>query len=260
MIDSHIHLDQYPSNQIDLLIEEWSRAGITGVIAVSTNLESAYKTLKWQDKYPDFIYPTIGYHPEQPFPKQSEIAELFALIKSEKSRIAGIGEVGIPHYTSKNPVDIERYKELLEEFSRLSVHYSLPLALHAVHDKAEIAFDILKKYQVKLAHFHWLKAPLHVIDKIIEANYYISLTPELCYRKRDQELAKYIPLSNLMLETDGPWPYSSIFEGQLTNPTFLFTSINHVARLKNVNDQIVLHTCTQNVLQVYQASAKNQQY
>ncbi|MEW5322846.1 TatD family hydrolase [Geobacillus thermoleovorans] len=44
MIDAHIHLEQY--TDIDEQINHWQEAGITGVVAVSTDLRSSCRTLE----------------------------------------------------------------------------------------------------------------------------------------------------------------------------------------------------------------------
>jgi TatD DNase family protein len=253
MIDAHIHLDQYPKHQIDRLIDEWQACGIKKIVAVSTNLTSSYETLSWKEKYPDFIYASVGYHPEQSFPSMAEIDELLSLVKTERTRISAIGEVGLPHYAldQLDKYAVEQYTELFVEFAQLATAYSLPIAIHAVHDKAKPALDILQKNNVLTAHFHWLKAPVDVVDSILQANYFISITPEVCYRERDQKLTKQIPLSQLLLETDGPWPFSGIFNDKTTSPLFLFESASKVASIKSIPTRQLIEICQENALSAY---------
>jgi TatD DNase family protein len=253
MIDAHIHLDQYPCDQIDRLIEQWRTRGITGIVAVSTNLASSYQTLFWKAKYPDFIYAAIGYHPEQPLPNKQEQDELFSLIKKERQRICAIGEVGLPHYALEQLGDfaVEHYIELLDEFARIAKASTLPLALHAVHDKAAVALQVLQKHEGLVAHFHWLKAPAEVVARIIQSHHLVSLTPEVCYRERDQRLAAQLPLSQLLLETDGPWPYTGDFKNKKTSPLFLFQSAEKIAAIKQLPVEQVIQACLRNTLGVY---------
>ncbi|MED0678475.1 TatD family hydrolase [Aneurinibacillus thermoaerophilus] len=234
LIDAHIHLDQYSDTELDKCIPEWQAARVGAVIAVSMNLASAHRTLELKKRYPDFVYAAIGYHPEQPFPHPAEIEEIFSLIKQEKEKLCAIGEVGLPYYSPHAGAWAEAYGELLGQFAALAAETDLPLVLHAVHDKAEPALEIILAQGVCKAHFHWLKAPDDVIDRIIRCGYYISLTPEVCYRKRDQRLALRVPLSGLLLETDGPWPHSGPFTGKRTTPLFLRDSVATVAALRGL--------------------------
>ncbi|MCI1696382.1 TatD family hydrolase [Aneurinibacillus aneurinilyticus] len=234
-IDAHLHLDQYPESETDKLISEWRSVGITGLVAVSMNLASAYRTLELKHRYPDFVYAAVGYHPEQTLPSLLEREELFSLLRKEKERIDAVGEVGLPYYRADAVKELEGHCELLGQFAVIAVELALPLVLHAVHDKAQIALDILLKRNVCKAHFHWLKAPDDVVEKIVHHGYYVSVTPEVCYRERDRHLARRIPLSQLLLETDGPWPHNGPFAGRMTTPVFLHESVTAVAALHGVS-------------------------
>jgi TatD DNase family protein len=253
MIDSHIHLDKYPRDHLDQLIEEWRLEGIEGVVAVSTNLASAYQTLELKESYPEFVYAALGYHPEQALPQTQEINELRSLIKSERKNIVAIGEVGLPHYElpSLNDPPIEGYLDLLQSFCELGVEQDLPLVLHAVHDKAELALDLLSSHKVAKAHFHWLKAPVTFLEKIIQAGYYISVTPEVCYRERDQKLVEQVPLQQLLLETDGPWSYSGAFSTRRTTPLFLHEVAAKVGEIKKSPQKDIKEVCTSNSLSCF---------
>jgi TatD DNase family protein len=61
------------------------------------------------------------------------------------------------------------------------------------------------------------------------------VTPEVCYRQRDRELVRATPLRNLLLESDGPWPYGGEFTGQLTTPALVARLAEEVASLKGVS-------------------------
>ncbi|WP_134701460.1 TatD family hydrolase [Ammoniphilus sp. YIM 78166] len=248
-IDAHLHLDQYPSNQVDYLIDTWRNQGVQHVLAVSTNLQSSYQTLELRERYPEFIFAAVGYHPELLLPTEQERSEIRSLIYQEREKIAAIGEIGLPHYRfqGKEPPDLAPFLEVLAEFADLAVTNRLPLLLHAVHDKAELALSCLQQYGVKQAHFHWLKAPLAVVHGIIQAGYWVSVTPEVCYRARDQELVSHVPLSQLLMETDGPWPYEGSFKGRLTSPIFLKEVAAKVAQIHGQTPEAVLQACRDNL-------------
>ncbi|UFJ42369.1 TatD family hydrolase [Brevibacillus humidisoli] len=248
MIDAHIHLEQYPDEHIESLIEQWRAAGVEYVIAVSTNLPSSYRTLELQTRFPDFVRAAIGFHPEQLPPDETELDELLSLIRQERHRLAAIGEVGLPHYElSHLPSSaLLHQQELLDRYAALGRELCLPLLLHAVHDKAALALDCLQRHPGIKAHFHWLKAPKAVVAEIVAAGFYLSLTPEVCYRERDQRLARQIPLEQLMLETDGPWPFSGPFTGQATSPMMLFAAAKTTAFLKGVPPEQLIRQCTEN--------------
>lgn len=248
MIDAHIHLDQY--NEIDRKIEQWQTAGVTGVVAVSTDLNSSYDTLSLKQKYPDFIWAAIGFHPEQPLPPNQDVAEWHDLLHQERGLISAVGEVGLPHYTPHTS-NMERYIELLENMMITAKKEDLPIILHAVHSGASAAYELLVKNKIKKAHFHWLKAPSSVVQQIATSGYYVSVTPEVCYRKRDETLVNQIPLDKLLIETDGPWSFSGPFEQIETTPLLLQEAARKVSSLKKLGLKDTIEQLTMNTVSLY---------
>ncbi|MFC4323139.1 TatD family hydrolase [Litchfieldia salsa] len=253
MIDTHIHLDQY--KDIERHIHIWMEAGIRKIVAVSTNLDSSYKTLNWKSKFPDFIIAAIGFHPEQELPCRQDLMEWEQLLHTEQHLISAIGEVGLPYYSLKERVhSLEHYIEFLTNMILLAKKKDLPVVLHAVHEHAEIVYHLLINNEIKKAHFHWLKASKELVKKITHQGYYVSVTPEVVYRERDQQLVTHIQTERLLLETDGPWPFNGPFANRTTSPLFLNEVVPIVAKLKNEPIYEFVEMTMKNVNRLYNVS------
>ncbi|MFP7485239.1 TatD family hydrolase [Priestia filamentosa] len=90
---------------------------------------------------------------------------------------------------------------------------------------------------------------------IINAGYYVSVTPEVCYRKRDQELVKRIPLSQLLLETDGPWPFQERFAHCETSPLLLPHVEKTVSSLKSLDPLVLRDRIKHNIKNLFSTKA-----
>jgi len=249
MIDAHIHLDQYANVEENIKI--WQEAGISGVVAVSIDLQSSYRTLELKQRYPSFVYAAIGFHPELPLPCTADREEWVRLIQLERKHLSAIGEVGLPYYSEAAVSRISEYCDLFEQTVSIAASTSLPLAIHAVYERAEIAFEILKKYKIKKAHFHWLKAEKTIVRKLVQHGYYVSVTPEVCYRDRDKLFLLNVPIENVLIETDGPWPFAGPFTGVETSPLLLKHSINAVASIYNRDVNPAKTIIMENTLRLY---------
>jgi TatD DNase family protein len=128
----------------------------------------------------------------------------------------------------------QQREAFLHALVKAAVWLSLPVVLHAPHAAAAVAFDIIKRYEPPGAVFHWHKSTPETTAAIWQAGYCISVTPEVCYRERDRQLVQAVPLANLLLESDGPWPYGGEFTGQATTPALVARVAEEVARLKDV--------------------------
>ena len=233
VIDSHIHFDLYDNKQQQQIISELETYNIETLIAVSMNEVSAQKTLSLANEY-SVIEPAIGYHPEQPLPRTEELSRLIALIDNHYSSITAIGEVGLPYYLRQehSAIPIEPYIEMLELFIKKSGEYYLPIALHAIYDDASIVCTLLEKYSIKKAHFHWYKGKTTITERLIQNGYMISFTPDTIYRDSRLSLMSQVPLTQIMVETDGPWPFDGPFKNEMTHPKMLHHVIRKIAEVK----------------------------
>ena len=254
MIDAHIHLDQYDGEEIKDRMKSWQENGIDGVVAVATNLRSSYEILKLKQDFPVFVRAAIGHHPEIPPPSKHDLYELINLVKSERHNLSGIGEIGLPTYRKEELLGRNREEEfnvVLETFLQLAKDEHLPVALHAIYEESKKVLSYLKKYSIQKAHFHWLKAPNEVIDEIVSEGYYVSVTPEVCYRERDQRLVKQVPVDRLLFETDGPWQHGGPFAGKESSPLLLKEISRSVSNITKVPLNYLNKKITNNANRLY---------
>ncbi|MBE1555904.1 TatD family hydrolase [Sporosarcina limicola] len=254
IIDAHIHLVQYATENQRTIIDylEHPSSELHGLITVSMDVASGIRNLKLAEKHPR-IHPTFGFHPEQEIPSTIELDKLFGFMEVNKEKMVAVGEVGLPYYLrEKSPnLQLEPYCKLLEEFIRLAKLWVKPIVLHAVYEDASIACDLLEKHSIEKAHFHWFKGPTSTVERMIQNGYYISVTPDCVYEQEIQTLIDLYPIEQLMVETDGPWPFEGPFTNEMTHPTMMHHSIATIARIKNVGIEDVYIQLYNNVKQFY---------
>ena len=208
MFDSHIHLDQLDVSQIERIVSD---PLLQGVLAVSTDLASAETLLAFKQKFPK-IQIAAGFHPEQVLIDDKQQQELFDWIVKNRANLTAIGEVGLPHYLKRqnSKLDYRPYLALLEQFVALSKRLNLPLNLHIVHDDVAIMLDLLEKYQIQHAHFHWFKTDDDSLERFLRTPYFASVTPDILWNPKTQKIAQNLPLDRLLIETDSPWQHESL--------------------------------------------------
>jgi TatD DNase family protein len=140
---------------------------------------------------------------------------------------------------------------ILEGFARLASELDLTMILHCPHQTASEALMIIKHTKAQRAVFHWHKSDEATTQAIIDAGYFISLTPEVAYRHRDQTLARVVPLDQMMVETDGPWPYGGPFEGKPTEPNFIPDVVSAIARIRGDSVEVVAQAITINAKSLF---------
>ncbi len=233
MIDAHIHLDQYKDREIELMLINADR--VKGMITVSCNLESCKQNLQLSKKY-NKVRSAFGLHPEQNLPTDQEINRLIQWMKLHQEEMIAVGEVGLPYYLRQDgkvsKFQYDQYVELLEVFIKLAKSWNKPIVLHAVYDDAPTVCDLLEKYSVTRAHFHWFNGDNTTIARMAENGYFLSVTPEIVYKEKIQKIVKTYPLEQIMVETDGPWEFEGPFKGKMTHPHMMSHSISVIAETK----------------------------
>ena len=244
LFDSHLHLDQLSDENIQKTLGD---SKITGMLAVSTNLKSAKKLLNLKQIYPGKLYIAVGFHPEQPLLNLEEQEELFQWIDEHHSSISAIGEVGLPHYSKRENLNLDYalYIELLERFILIAKKWDLPLNLHIVHNDVDIALELLEKHNIQRAHFHWFKTDEKSFQKFLSTPYFASLTPDILWNPKTQYVAQHLSLNRLMIETDSPWPHEGFESAAMSEQ--LSAVVKKVAELKSlpldyVQEQMLLNT------------------
>ena len=252
IIDSHIHLDLYTEEEQSLILNSMKSNYIEGLINVSMHLQSAKRNLELSNRHQK-VYPAFGFHPEQTLPHEQDLEQLFKFIIQHKEDIVAIGEVGLPYYLRKelSELKLEPYIELLEEFILLAKKIDKPIVLHAIYDDARIALDLLEKHSIKKAHFHWFKGDEKTLKHMAENGYYISITHDVLYKHKIEQIAQINTLDLLMVETDGPWPFEGPFKQQMTHPKMIHESIRKIALLKNEAIETVYKQLYENTKEFY---------
>lgn len=236
VIDAHIHFDQYKKEEQNLILDELEKYQVKALLSVSTNLNSAQKNLALA-RMDSRVKPAFGFHPEQPLPGEEELQKLLNFIDTHHQDMIAVGEIGLPYYLKLEAVTMQRdaYIELLEELIKVAVKYNKPVALHAIYEDAPIVIDLLEKYSVQKAHFHWFKGDKTTLQHMENNGYFISFTPDVVYEEEIQMIVQNYPLSQLMVETDGPWPFEGPFQGQMTHPKMMHEAVRVLAKLKKID-------------------------
>lgn len=134
-----------------------------------------------------------------------------------------VGEIGFDKVHSRQPNFVWQNKLFTAQY-RLAQKYSLPIVIHCVKSYGHL-FDALSELSCQLKepqpqgliHAFWGTPELAL--RLIKLNFYISLNSKLLMKissstantekQKLAALAKVIPLTKLLLESDAPWGVSS---------------------------------------------------
>jgi len=255
VIDSHCHLHDAAYTDLRETIRSAQTFDVWGAVAVGCDAPTNERTLAAAAALPKAVWPCLGFHPEWAHLGHEDIERVEAQLAEHHSRIVGLGEIGLPWYSLEEAADApSRMTWARLRLGRLLGHaarYDLPVVLHAPHGAAVLALEALKRHGIERAVFHWHKASDDVTRAIIDAGYFVSVTPEVVYRERDRQLVEAVPLDSLLVESDGPWPYRGEFAGMASGPWLVSRVAEEVAKLKRMPVDDVMFQLSENTCRLF---------
>jgi len=200
-IDSHCHLYKFNEIEIKRIIKN---KDIT-ILSVSEDLESSLKNLVLSQLNENVI-PAIGIHPwniEKINENTFKIIE--DIIKDNKIKI--LGEIGLDK--KFKPETFEKQKEIFEKFLNLAKEYDLNLNLHNPNASNDV-YDLLIKYDIKKAYFHWYSGDEKLLEEIIDKGYFIGINVATIVNEKYRKYIEIANIKNIITESDGPYNYKGI--------------------------------------------------
>ena len=155
-------------------------------------------------------------------------------------RAAALGEVGLDYKVKvKKSLQVRALADMLEAAAGLDK----PVMFHSRFSQRR-SLDMLVQAGVRRAVFHWYSGPLDLLDRILEAGYYVSATPALAYSPPHRAALARAPLDRILVETDAPVEY----QGQASEPAHVLRTIRLLAGLRGLETDQAAALTTRNAL------------
>lgn len=250
MIDTHCHIDfkEYNKNREEVM--ERAQKKLRAIINSGASLGGNRRTLKFKEEYPGFLYPTLGFHPSNVLKADSSIIEeALNEIRQNIGQAVAVGETGLDFHNLDDESSKKRQIEVFETFIELAVEYELPLVIHA-RDAEKQALEMVTNHSsIPDVIFHCYGGDSETASQIVDECYYLSFSTIISFSKHHQDLARDIPISNILTETDSP--YLSPFKGTRNEPAFVEEVVKTLAQIKDVSGDKVDKETQENAMKIF---------
>jgi TatD DNase family protein len=253
MIDTHIHLDAQRYGDVQGICERSRGRGVEAIIVPGVGGASNDAVLQLGMRFAGLVFPAVGLHPELPSLARDDIDAMAATVRRERKSICAVGEVGLPYYgpSATSPERQALARDVVECAAALARELDLALILHAPHQAAATALQIVQKAGASRVVFHWHKSDEPTTRAILRAGFLVSLTPEVVWRERDRELVRLAALAQIVVETDGPHPHERVFPGAVTEPWMVSNAMAAIAQIKGVDREEVESVTSANARKLF---------
>jgi len=251
IIDTHVHLEEIEN--LDEVLVKAKQAGIVMLIAVGSDYASNKRIIELLEKIKIIkIYPALGIHPTNI--KYDELELTLKFIEDNISQIVAIGEIGLDYWfksVEKNQNERQIQSKVFELQLELAKKYSKPVIVHSRGAWQE-CYELVKNKNIEKAVFHWYSGSIDVLNKIIQAGYFISATPALEYSPQHRSAIDCSPIENILVETDSPVRYkTSTGEIYIAEPKDVLRTLKSLSSIKNIEFNELVNITTQNAKRLF---------
>jgi len=244
--DCHTHLDQYPLAEMPEILDRARESGVAFAVCAGTTLQSTQNCIDLAEMY-EPLYAGVGIHPmEASDPVDEKVyAELERMAKSS-SKVVCISEVGLD-YLPASP-DHDTQVQVFRQHIRLARSLKLPVIFHS-RESHPAVFKVLREENADEVGgaMHYFQGDEATAREAIDCGFYISLARPLIRLPELQEVAKIIPLENIVLETDAaPQPFKK-YRTNWTEPRHVQSVAQTLAEIKRIPVEEVARATTGNL-------------
>ena len=249
MIDTHCHIDdpQYAEG-LDAFLAEQRQDGVECILVPGVDKTSVKDVLEVCDRYPDYLFPALGLHPENVKEDwQEQLATIKAAVDARMqldNPLIAIGEIGLDYHW--DTTFKEQQHEALREQMRWAEQYNLPVMIHS-RDATEDTLNILREVPSVEGVMHCFSGSHEVAKQVIDMGYYLGIGGVLTFK--NCKLAEHlvgIPLERLVLETDAPYMAPVPYRGKRNESRWMRHVAERLAEVYNCSVEHIIETTTAN--------------
>ena len=238
-IHSHINLEPLYSEQEKVI--ERMKENEVGTIVIGTDFEMSKKAIEIAEKH-DFIYAGVGLHPNDNLSEDFNYEKYLVLAKNQK--VVCIGETGLDYFRNEGEDFKIRQKEIFKKHIEIAIEVNKPLMIHARPSKGSMdayidalnILEIYKKENTTLhANFHFFVGDLEIAKRIIENNWTVSYDGPITFSRDYDEVIKFLPIENIMAETDAPFAAPIPYRGKTCEPYMVIEVYKKIAEIKGLD-------------------------
>ena len=234
LIDAHCHLTYEPFADIEAVSKRSIEAGVKGWITIGTDLDDSRKAVALAERFEN-MFATVSIHPHHAKSADAGVIEQLKELANNK-KVVAIGETGFDfHYTFSSR---QEQRDSFIRHLELSAETNLPVVIHS-REAFDETLKVLDEFGrgLKGVVFHCFSGSIEEAKIVLERGWFLSLTGVVTFKNADKtrEVAKYVPLDRLMIETDSPYLSPEPMRKQKVNePALLVHTAKFIAALKMI--------------------------
>ena len=233
-------------------------AQVDRALCICTTLEE-FETVHQLAVGYDNFWCTVGVHPDNEEVQEPSVDDLIQ--RASLPKVIGIGETGLDYYRlgERTVADMEWQRERFRVHIRAARETGKPLVIHT-RSASDDTLAILKEeggdaQAINRARgvFHCFTETQSVARAALDLGFYISFSGIITFKNAAdiREVARFVPLDRLLIETDSPYLAPMPFRGKTNNPSYVPLVAQQIAEIKQLSVEAVAEATSRNFDQLF---------
>ena len=250
LVDSHCHINFEPlSEDLDGLLRRARANQVDYLLCVAVNLEEYPQIEKLAADHRN-IFSSVGVHPNYTECHDPDAGELVAL--ADNPDVVAIGETGLDYYRSEG--DLEWQRNRFRNHIEAAKAAEKPLIIHT-RSAARDTMDILEDSGAADAGgvMHCFSEDWETAQRALDIGFFISFSCIVTFRNAEplREVAKKVPLDQILVETDSPYLAPVPLRGKTNEPSYVRHTAECLAALRNEKFEDFAQATTDNFFRLF---------
>ena len=257
--DSHCHLS-FPElkAQLPQILQAMQAAQVERALCICTTLEE-FEDVHALAMAHDNFWATVGVHPDNEGVREPSLEDL--LERASRPKVIGIGETGLDYYRlgERSVADMAWQRERFQVHIRAARQSEKPLIIHT-RSASEDTLAILKEENQVAGEggpargvFHCFTETQAVARAALDLGFYISFSGILTFKNAGdlREVARFVPLDRILIETDSPYLAPMPYRGKTNNPSYVPLVAQQIAQIKEQPLEVIAQATSRNFEQLF---------
>ena len=254
--DSHCHLT-FPelTDRMPQIREAMAQAQVSRALCICTTLEEFGAVHALATQFDNF-WSTVGVHPDNEASDSLVEPTLEDLLsRGRLPRVVAIGETGLDYYRlgTRTVADMEWQRNRFRTHIQAARVLAKPLVIHtrsASDDTLAILREQGEDGSMGAAGgvFHCFTESMAVARAALDLGFYISFSGILTFKTAQdlRDVAAYVPMDRMLIETDSPYLAPVPYRGKTNNPSYVPFVAAQIAQTRNLAVEDVARQTSQN--------------
>jgi len=265
LVDSHAHLDDKrfepdplaePGAGLEDVLARARDAGVGRIITVGTDIASSEAAITLAERNRGMVFASVGIHPhEATHADERAVARLEELASSPG--VVAVGETGLDYHRDRSPHETQ--KSVFAAQIGIALKLNLPVVIHC-RDAYEDCLPILARYAGRGLRgvAHCFGGDRRTAETLVAMGFLVSLSGTLTYPNAGElrEVARFLPLDKVLVETDSPYLAPQLRRGARNEPAFVKHVAEALAAVRGISLSEAAEETAANAVRLFRLAGK----